>query len=680
MDPERLSVGVIGFEPSADGRTFAYLIDVRYGATKWTLCRRFSQFHSLHNQLFAGAAAALPNPPTKALLRPSDPDIALRRQQLLHKYLLSLLLRPDLRQSLPVTQFLEFEEHTNVCVASARLPVVGEATSLSSKYGVTGLYCLFDGLDSVMLWVSHEDSTPLSRLGKAWGMVEPEMVGAVSVCGLSVRLTVERGVTAFGGTFGASYQDSSGEGMMQFGTTIDYQALSRTPLLDGYLLADWHTTQRVSTCCVHTFLTTGERHFLAGTEMGELLVFSLARDLDTEDQRLVLRLERRLELHIKARILQMIKSDEVLITIGSDNVIKCLALPNTGEGDYLSVTSGKITKPLDKKETLCSFILVPDDFTAVIGTSHGKLLVYSLNQHPPSLIRVYEMVPLIAELETPGPSIKLTPDLILSKEKPNYKERPPVELRVEAMCVGHCSAVFREDEESQQAKVLATSPAFDPTNPIQTTDEARIPASPASSKDRVLYVAAGSLILIFLLEPLLTSTAQLDRTDPLPSHFQARLECPLEPAIDVSALVLDETDLRRPILIAAHYRTLLFWDVKQKSLLQSTEYFSWGRINHILFWNVEQSLTQADGECQRLLVVGTTNQGVQLLDATPLRQQKIWNRGFEALMEKSCQSLAPLRHLQNPTQITGDACSETGSCVDEEADNDILRAFGSAVF
>lgn len=83
MDVERFDAEISSYRPSSDGKTFEYQINLSYGGLRWTLFKRFSDFYSLHNELFADGSAALPRIPGKCLTRPLDAETGeLRRVKL----------------------------------------------------------------------------------------------------------------------------------------------------------------------------------------------------------------------------------------------------------------------------------------------------------------------------------------------------------------------------------------------------------------------------------------------------------------------------------------------------------------------------------------------------------------------------------------------------------------------
>eukprot|EP01053_Blabericola_migrator_P010690 Blabericola_migrator_1__10689@NODE_60_length_15787_cov_35_100891_g54_i0_p3_GENE_NODE_60_length_15787_cov_35_100891_g54_i0NODE_60_length_15787_cov_35_100891_g54_i0_p3_ORF_typecomplete_len562_score53_20PX/PF00787_24/1_4e14_NODE_60_length_15787_cov_35_100891_g54_i056247309 len=529
MDLDRLKVAITGFEPSDDGRTYNYIVTIDYGAIRWKLLRRFSAFHSLHNQLFADGLSGLPSVPSKSLTRPNDPETAQRRQKKLHHYLRSLLIRPDLRESLPVLQFLEFEDHTNTCVpCRSRLPSLGEAPGMSSRFAVSGFqFYATPDVTAAFLWVSYQDSTPFSKLGKAWSVVEPEMVGAAALYSLSVRPTY--------------LETESTTTMAHFG----YAEASDVPFTNqmvSFMIADTQVSQRLTAAAVHWFPATGESHFIAGSENGELYV--LVPQPNPESGTVELTVWRCLQLHIKAKIMKLLHCGDTILSIGTDNSIKCLAIPTTAQEEYSLVSSGRVVKPLDKKEFLCTLEYVESHSIAILGTSNGKLLFYNVQLQPPLFILTFPLVPVVEALENQAPSLDIVFDevtMMVSKERKEYKEKPPLQLPVTAICL------------SQHG-------------------------------ERRIYVAADSLIIILRLDPFLDEAAPviLDTCDPLAeSHYMGKLDCPLNPAYGVTAMCLDERDTSRHLLIVAHYRTLVIWDVNESAVLHCTEWFAFGKISSL---------------------------------------------------------------------------------------------------
>lgn len=94
-----------------------------------------------------------------------------------HRYIVGLLERPDLRNCPAVVRFLEFESELSIVVPPLRLRVTGHSDALM-RFSVSDFS--FYAASGILV-VTHYDNTPLSRLGKAWSMVEPEEIGGFAI-------------------------------------------------------------------------------------------------------------------------------------------------------------------------------------------------------------------------------------------------------------------------------------------------------------------------------------------------------------------------------------------------------------------------------------------------------------------------------------------------------------------
>lgn len=235
MDVELLDAQVKSFRASLDGLTFDYILKLKYGDEEWTLIKRFSEFQALHSALYVAGYGNLPAIPPRGFSRPMEPATARSRQQKLNAYLTQILIRPDLRLSSQVMDFLDFclhviprdpdkdrdkdlaivsanDDNTSASVggqsraragtsvdllrpltlslvenafANERL-AISDLSSLQILYphpvDPTSANTLRSNTGCLLLCAaSFEDISNFSKLGRAWSLVEPEMSGAVGV-------------------------------------------------------------------------------------------------------------------------------------------------------------------------------------------------------------------------------------------------------------------------------------------------------------------------------------------------------------------------------------------------------------------------------------------------------------------------------------------------------------------
>mmetsp|Transcript_108083 Transcript_108083/g.187531 ORF Transcript_108083/g.187531 Transcript_108083/m.187531 type:complete len:539 (-) Transcript_108083:77-1693(-) len=325
-----LKVSVTKATPIEDHSTYRYHIVLQHGSTKWEVAKRFSEFDALLQALSQNRYAGLPKLPSKTLLgSPTDTEAIEGRKEQLRIIINDLLFRPDTRSSQQVRQFLALDSHADAPVRSLQPDAM--RTFEDPRFGVSGI-CAVPRAN--LLFVTHEDSTHLSRLGRVWSVVEPDELGALHLWAHGSEAAWKR---MYSRTYG-----------------IKVRSLC------------WEDTTRQ--CFV-------------GLEDGKIEVYAVPAE--TLQPSVIATLE----LHHKSPVTHLTASSRRLLSIGFDCAMRVIDV-RTRE----PICGGRLAKRLKSElDYLTTGYLDDEQERAFIGTSGGDLFIYDVSKNPPNFLHSIEL-------------------------------------------------------------------------------------------------------------------------------------------------------------------------------------------------------------------------------------------------------------------------------------------------
>jgi WD40 repeat protein len=325
-----LKVSITKATPIEDHSTYRYHILLQCGEAKWEVTKRFSEFDGLLQSLAQGRYGGLPKLPSKTLLgSPTDVQLIEERKQQLRMILHDLLFRPDTRTSQQLRQFLALDSHAEVAVRSVQPDAM--RTFEDPRFGVSGVCAV---PQSNLLFVTHEDSTHLSRLGRVWSVVEPDELGALHLWSNS----------------------SDGSWKRLFSKTFGIKARSLS----------WEDNTRQ--CFV-------------GLEDGKIEVYSVPRD--TMQPTLVVAME----VHHKSPVTHLSASPRRLLSLGFDTALRVIDVKSRQP-----VCGGRLAKRLkSESDYLTTGYLDDEQDRAFVGTYGGDMLILGIEKNPPQFLHSIEL-------------------------------------------------------------------------------------------------------------------------------------------------------------------------------------------------------------------------------------------------------------------------------------------------
>lgn len=316
--------------PIEDHSTYRYHIVLQYGETKWEVAKRFSEFDALLQALAQNRYAGLPKLPSKTLLgSPTDTEAIEGRKEQLRIIINDLLFRPDTRSSQQLRQFLALDSHADAALRSLQPDAM--RTFEDPRFGVSGI-CAVPRAN--LLFVTHEDSTHLSRLGRVWSVVEPDELGALHLWSNGSESTWKR---MYSRTYGIKVR------------SLCWEDLTRQ-------------------CFV-------------GLEDGKIEVYTVPAD--TLQPTLVATLE----LHHKSPVTHLTASSRRLLSIGFDCAMRVIDVRTRDP-----ICGGRLAKRLKSElDYLTTGYLDDEQERAFIGTSGAEVFIYDVSKNPPAFLHSIEL-------------------------------------------------------------------------------------------------------------------------------------------------------------------------------------------------------------------------------------------------------------------------------------------------
>mmetsp|Transcript_22558 Transcript_22558/g.64986 ORF Transcript_22558/g.64986 Transcript_22558/m.64986 type:complete len:564 (+) Transcript_22558:112-1803(+) len=327
---ETLKVSVVKASPTQDNSTYQYHIRLQYEASTWELTKRFSEFDVLLQNLASTKYAALPRLPSKTLLgSPTDEAVIAARKEQLRIILNELLTRPDTRSSQAVRQFLALDSHMGAATRS--LQPVAVRSFEDARFGVSD-FCVAPR--SNLIFVTQEDATHLSRLGRVWSVVEPDELGAL-------HLWASLDGTSFKRLFSHTYG-------------IKARCLA------------WEERSR---------------HLFVGLEDGKIEIYHAPSTTEQPSKKASL------DLHHKSPVTHLSVSPRRLLSLGFDTAVRVIDIATQN-----LLCGGRLMKRLrSEADYLTCGILDDEQDRAFIGTSGGDIFVLDISRNPPNFLHTVQL-------------------------------------------------------------------------------------------------------------------------------------------------------------------------------------------------------------------------------------------------------------------------------------------------
>lgn len=324
MDLEEFDLGVTRSEKK-DEKVY-YVILVQYKELKYEVNRRYSEFEELNCELLNFGFSALPNLPKKKLMSYQNIDYIKYREKCLNKYIQNLFMRPDIRCCAVFLNFLKFYEKINMSVEIVRTKLVNSIGT--QKFSLVDMYI---NEKYHFIITIYEDRSSLSKLGKLWSIIEPDIVGEIKVFSYNNDLS---------SSFTEKYKEQ----------TI-YKAKN--------------------IICVEE-----KDQVLISGDDGHIHIYQI----DTEA--FTLTFIKQIQFH-NDTILKMMKLKNTFCTCGYDNAFR-LCLLNDPKEECKIISGGRCNKRLENdKITTCHLF---EHNNIVLGTDNSLFFIYNLTNNPPTFL------------------------------------------------------------------------------------------------------------------------------------------------------------------------------------------------------------------------------------------------------------------------------------------------------
>ncbi|KAL3127193.1 PX and WD40 domain-containing protein [Cryptosporidium hominis] len=182
MNDTGISTKFIGWK-TVDGKVL-YRILVCCKNSKYEVQKRFSEFVLLQSLLVERGLSLLPSLPPKTLFtKNQDMNFINERMKGLQSYLTTLTSRHDVLLSPLFINFLEFPNSENLPPIMKKLVNIEVTADIASiRQSVSGIFISdSDLLSAPIMFVSHQENSSLSRLGRVWSIIDSEETGSIFV-------------------------------------------------------------------------------------------------------------------------------------------------------------------------------------------------------------------------------------------------------------------------------------------------------------------------------------------------------------------------------------------------------------------------------------------------------------------------------------------------------------------
>lgn len=153
-----------------------YVILIQYKELKYEINKRFSDFEMLQWELLHFGFSALPMLPPKKLLSYTNTDYINFRKRHLNSYIQILFSRPDVRCSSVFLNFLNFYDKFSTPIDVIKTKLINSICP--QKFSLSDFY--INEKANFIICV-YEDRSNLSKLGKLWSIIEPDILGQIKL-------------------------------------------------------------------------------------------------------------------------------------------------------------------------------------------------------------------------------------------------------------------------------------------------------------------------------------------------------------------------------------------------------------------------------------------------------------------------------------------------------------------
>ncbi|CRG98378.1 phosphoinositide-binding protein, putative [Plasmodium relictum] len=318
MDLEEIDIGINRVDIK-DEKIY-YVILVKYKDLKYETNKRYSEFEELHCELLHFGFSALPNLPKKKLLSYKNSDYINYRKRVLNSYIQNLFIRPDVRCCAIFLNFLMFYDKINLSIEVVKTKLLNSIGS--QKFSLCDLY--INEKYNFIICI-YEDKSNLSRLGKLWSIIEPDIVGEIKIFSYNNDLT---------SMFVEKYKEQ----------TI-YKARN--------------------IICVEK-----KNEVIISGDDGKIHIYKIDTEL------LTLTYIKSIPCHNDSILKMMQLNDNFFCTCGYDNAFRLYYLDN-----YKIISGGRCNKRLDKDKITTCHLLEYNNI--VIGTDCSLFFIYNMSSNPP---------------------------------------------------------------------------------------------------------------------------------------------------------------------------------------------------------------------------------------------------------------------------------------------------------
>ncbi|CAA9986110.1 phosphoinositide-binding protein, putative [Plasmodium knowlesi strain H] len=318
MELEHFDIGINRVE-QRDQKVY-YIILIQYKDLKYETSRRYSEFEELHWELLHMGFSALPNLPKKKLMAYKNADYINYRKKVLNSYMHNLFIRADVRCCALFLNFILFYDKINLSIEVVKTKLLNSIGS--QKFSMSDLY--INEKYNFIICV-YEDKSNLSKLGKLWSIIEPDIVGEIKVFTYNNDLT---------STFCETYKEQT----VYKARNIVCAELQNEVIISG--------------------------------DDGKIHIYKI------DTQLLTLTYVKNIPCHNDTILKMMSFNAELFCTCGYDNAFRLLRF-----SDYKILSGGRCNKRLDKdKITTCHLM---NHGNIVLGTDCSVFFIYNMMTNPP---------------------------------------------------------------------------------------------------------------------------------------------------------------------------------------------------------------------------------------------------------------------------------------------------------
>ncbi|KYO00372.1 phosphoinositide-binding protein, putative [Plasmodium reichenowi] len=301
-----------------------YVILVEYNELKYEINKRYSEFEELNCELLHLGFSALPNLPKKKLMSYKNNEYISYRKRILNSYIQNLFMRPDIRCCAIFLNFLLFYDKINLSIDIVKTKLINNIGT--QKYSLSDLY--INEKYNFLICV-YEDKSNLSKLGKLWSIIEPDMIGEIKVFSYNNDLT-------------SSFVETYKEQTIYKARNIVCSEKNNQAIISG--------------------------------DDGKIHIYKINIESFT------LTYIKNITCHHDTILKMMQFNDDLFCTCGYDNAFRLINLNDK----YKILSGGRCNKRLDKDKITTCHLLAYNNI--IIGTDSSLFFVYNMSTNPPIYI------------------------------------------------------------------------------------------------------------------------------------------------------------------------------------------------------------------------------------------------------------------------------------------------------